>query len=502
MKLAALLIVGCALAAAPPQSVFDVRSFGAAGDGAANDTASLQRAIDACHRQGGGLVYLPAGRYFSGTITLKSNVTLHLSPGATLLGSPRIEDYNPRHLVYARGANNIAIEGGGVIDGNGGAFWVSAEIPKTRPSPLIELVECQHVRVENVRILNAPGWILHPLACDHVTIRGVTMIAPFEWRNTDGIDLDSCRNVRISDCYIRAGDDCIVLKTTGWLGLPAPPCENVTVTNCVLASAASGLKLGTESHGDFRNCAFSNCVITDTWNGLGIFAKDGGTFESIRFSNISIRLKPMGRGYVNEWPIFIDLEKRHPNSRVSTVRDVCYEDIVIHSQGRVLIAGMPDRPLENISLLNILFRVTGFEKIANTNKPRGGRAQPVTRETNYGPAPSAIAFANVRGLYLDNVRVVWDSQEPPPPRHAIYAARVEDVSIRGFSGRAAEPGGQYAAIGLDQAKRVFISGSRLEGKGVFLGTRKTPASEILLSGNDLRHADAETKEGALYVHIP
>ena len=500
MKLAVLLCVGCGLAAAARPPVYDVRFFGAAGNGSANDTASLQQAIDAAHGAGGGVVYFPPGRFLTGTIHLKSNVTVRLSPGATLLGSGRIEDYAPRHLIYARGAKNIAIEGGGVIDGNGGAFWVSREIPKDRPSPLIELVECQDVRIENVRILNAPGWMLHPLVCERVTIRGVTMIAPLEWYNTDGIDPDSCRNVRISDCYIRAGDDCIVLKTSGRLGLPAPPCENITVTNCVLASAASGLKLGTESHGDFRNCAFSNCVITDTWNGLGIFAKDGGTFENIRFSNISIRLKPMGRGYVNEWPIFIDLEKRQPDSRVSTVRDVRYEDIVIHSQGRVLMAGMPDQPLESISLRNVLFRVTGFEEIAKTNKPRGGRAQPVTRETNYGPAPAAMAFANIRGLELDGVRVTWDAPEPMPDRHAIYASGVERLLIRGFRGR---PAGSLAAIGLDRTQDVLVTASQaVAPTATWIGLRAVPEKEIVLKDNDLRSAGRVISQGDVYVHLP
>src|SRR5579863_247393 len=145
------------IAADLPHSVFDVTSYGAKGDGQTNDTAAVQKAIDACTQAGGGVVYLPPGNFLTGTIFLKNNVTLHLSPGATLWGSRNIADYSTNHLIFAENAENIAIEGDGTINGNGDAFWDAKYRPKEpRPSPLIELIGCRNVHIRDVRIRNQP----------------------------------------------------------------------------------------------------------------------------------------------------------------------------------------------------------------------------------------------------------------------------------------------------------------------------------------------------------
>ncbi len=495
-QLILLFAVAGALAAAP----FDVTGLGARGDGRTLDTAAIRKAIDLAHGAGGGVVYFPPGRFLTGTIRLKSNVTIHLSPGATLLGSPRPEHYEPRHLIYARGADNIAIQGGGVIDGNGTAFWISShERPEFRPSPLIELAECRNVRFQNIRILNAPGWALHPILCDDVTIRGVTIIAPMLWLNTDGIDPDSCRNVRISDCYIRAGDDCIVLKTTGRLGLPAPPCENVTVTNCVFVSSASALKLGTESHGDFRNIQFSNSVIRGSRTGLALLAKDGGVMENVHFSNITIETHPKHNRDV-EWPIVIDVEKRNAKSRLSKVRDVSFSDIQIRTRGRVLAAGMPASPLERLRFVHVTVRVEGCEEIESASKLRGGTVEKLEDVVDLGPVPAAMIFGHIRGLTLEGVRVFWDAPKTPL-RHTIYGCLIDGLVIDGFSVRRPPGGEELAVIGLDQVRDIRITGSRAApGTAAFVGLRDVPASDLSLAENDLRHARQERREGAVYLH--
>ncbi|MEK7405560.1 MAG: glycosyl hydrolase family 28 protein [Acidobacteriota bacterium] len=500
----ALLLLSGTASAQTSAPLFNVLNYGARADGAANDAAAIQKAIDACARSGGGVVQLPAGNYVSGTLVLKTNVTLHLAPGATLWGSKKIDDYDPPHLIYAREAENIALEGGGTINGNGEAYWDSSFRPhERRPSPLIEFVKCRNVRIQDLSIRNAPGWTIHPLDCDGVKIRGISIVNHLRGPNTDGIDPDSSRNVAISDSYIEAGDDCIVLKTTGRGGGPARPCENVTVTNCTLVSDDAALKLGTESHGDFRHCLFSNCVISASRVGIAFYAKDGGTFEGISFSNITIDTRITHRESV-VWPIFIDLEKRNEDWRQSRIRDVSFSDIVIHSKGRVLVGGMPDHPLENITFRNILMRVTGFEQVEKVAKPRGSsRVRPAGREIDYASVPAAFIFANVRGLNLRGIRVIWDTAAPPQERHAIYAARVEDLRIAEFSGRQAAPEGKLAVIGLDATKNVFITGSRAEaGAGVFVGLRGVGKDDVVLAGNDLKRARREVKQGATHVHLP
>jgi hypothetical protein len=489
------------------RSWYDVTAYGAKGDNRANDGAAIQRAIDECARTGGGTVYLPSGNFLSGTIVLKSNVTLHLAPGATLWGSRRIEDYQPLHLIYAEGASNVAIEGHGAINGNGDAYWEpDFKAKPKRPSPLVEFVRCRNVRIRDIRVLNTPGWGIHPLECDGVFIRGITMISDMRGPNTDGIDPDSSRNVTISDCYIETGDDAICLKSRD--GNPPPACENITVTNCVLVSDDSAIKLGTASYGDFRNCVFSNCVITGTRYGIAMYIKDGALVEGIRFSNITIdtlvdvfNRRTGGKREWTEYPIFLDLEKRTDESRLGRIRDVAFDGIRILGEGRVLVGSLPERPIENLSFRDILMRVTGPEAVDRQKKPRGvARIRPATRETDYAQAPAAMIFASVRGLTLRDIRLVWDEAARQQDRHAIYATRVEDLTIAGFSGSSA--GGKFAAIGLDGVRGVFITESRPgPGATLLVGLHDTPGSEVMLGNNPLRQGVRATAAGATYVHL-
>jgi hypothetical protein len=499
-----------AMAAEVPHGVFDVTTFGVKNDASVNQAQAIQRAIDACARAGGGTVYFPAGDYVSGTITLKNNVTLYLAGGATLWGSRRIEDYEPLHLIYAQNAENIAIEGNGTINGNGDAFWEpNFKAKAKRPTPLIELVGCRNVHIRDIRIRNMPGWGIHPWECDGVFIRGISMITDMRGPNTDGIDPDSSRNVMISDSYIEGGDDAICLKTTKRPGGgPVRACENVTVTNCVLISDDSAIKLGTASYGDFRDCTFSNCVITGTRYGIAMYIKDGALVEGIRFSNITIdtsvahynQQTRSTREWV-EYPIFLDLEKRGENSVLSRVRDVSFSDISIRSKGRVLVGGLPERPLENLTFRNIVMRMTGFEPVEKQKKPRGvANIRPTTPETDYSTVPAAMIFANVAGLNLRDVNVIWDAASVQD-RHAVWAGNVSDLSIEGFRG--APSGAKLAAIGLEKVTRAFITGARpAAGTAVFLGVNGVPDDEIVLTGNDFKKGTSPVQKGAVHVHLP
>jgi hypothetical protein len=430
---------------------YNVKTYGASGSGTALDTAGIQRAIDAAAGAGGGTVYFPAGRFLSGTITLKSNVTLHLSPGSVLLGSKRIEDYNPRHLIYAQGVENIAIEGGGVIDGQGDSFLDKDLKPLPRPSPLIEVWDSHGVRISGITIRRAPAWTVHPKNCDDVKISGVSLLNNLRGINTDGIDIDSSRNVIVSDSHIEAGDDCIVLKTTNRGPQPIQPTENVTVTNCVLVSAASALKLGTESYADFRHCVFSNVVIRDSRTGIALMAKDGGAMEDIRFQNIAMTTQPKwGQGVV--WPIEVDIDKRTPESRLSHIRDIAFSDIGIYTKGRVLVEGTPESPVERVSLRNIVMRMTGYENIQKAKKMNGGGTNALNGLPDYGPTPAAMIFAFIKGLWLDGVATDWPSGSEAPERAAIFGDRLENVLISNFQGSASVDGAR--AIRIENSREV------------------------------------------------
>lgn len=442
LAIALVWILAAAALPAAPADVFDVKAFGATGDGKTLDTQALQKAIDAASAQGGGTVYFPRGEFLTGTLRLKSRITLYLSRGAVLLGSTRMADYSPTYLLYGQGVEDVAILGDGAIDGQGRAFFDENFKPaELRPSRMIELRDSRGIRIENITIRNSPKWTIHPKNCDDVKIRGITMISPLRAENTDGIDIDSSRNVIISDCRIEGGDDCIVLKTTRDGDNPVQPVENVVVTNCVLVSAATALKLGTESHGDFRHILFSNCVIRNSRTGLGLLAKDGGTMEDIRFSNIVMTTQPKwGQGF--EWPIVVDLEKRTEKSKLSRVRDVAFSDITIYSKGRVMVSGLPESPLENVSFRNVNFRVTGYETIKTAKKMRGGAKGAAEGTPDYAPTPSAFIFAHIKGLAVDGLSLTWpeaDPAAPAPARNVIYGDRLENAALAGVRATASVP---------------------------------------------------------------
>ena len=243
---------------------FIVTEFGAKGDGLTVNTEYINNAIEACFLAGGGTVYFPAGSFVSGTIVLKSDVHLYLEAGSVLMASTDLADYQvitpsfrsytdvnyvDKSLIYAEKSKNLGISGKGIIEGNGGhdQFNFSNDPSHYKDRPfLIRMVECSDVSIEDITIKDSPMWVQHYLACERLIIDGITVRSEVNVNN-DGIDIDCCRNVRISNCDIRTGDDAIVLKST------APKmCENIVITNCLLSSNCCAFKIGTESVGGFK----------------------------------------------------------------------------------------------------------------------------------------------------------------------------------------------------------------------------------------------------------
>ena len=273
-KLYFALSILCILSAAAAEPrVFDVKEFGAKADGVTLDTAAIQKALDACGKAGGGTVRFTAGTYLSQPIFLWSKTTLELADGALLMATTNRGDYLPaKHgepvtsgsflaLVNARGANDITINGKGVIDGSGQPWWGPAREAKrtnkenpgyTLPRPKLVLITgCTNLMVENVTLQNSPLFHLVPVECENVMIRNVTVLAPSDSPNTDGIDPSASRNVTITGCRIDVGDDNIAIKASKSHGREFA-CENITVTDC-LFQHGHGMSIGSESAGGVRN---------------------------------------------------------------------------------------------------------------------------------------------------------------------------------------------------------------------------------------------------------
>ena len=389
----------------------DMLKSGAKADGKTLNTTLINHTVDRLSQAGGGTLFFPAGTYLTGAIRLKSNITLELEAGATLLFSDNFDDYLPfmevRHegvmmksfspLISAMDAENITIKGEGTLDVQGKAWWSDflriyfdlekngmRELNKYQPlwerendvealyaetnedwhgtlkrrffrPPFIQPVRCRRVRIEGVKIINSPFWTVNPEFCDNVVVTGVT-IHNVPSPNTDGINPESCRNVHISDCHISVGDDCITLKSgrdaqARRLGVP---CENITITNCTMLSGHGGVVIGSEMSGSVRKVTISNCVFDGTDRGIRIKSTRGrgGVVEDIRVSNII--MSNIKREAVVLNLKYSEMPVEPMSERTPLFRDISISGLTaVGVKTPVKIVGLEEAPVTDIILRDI-----------------------------------------------------------------------------------------------------------------------------------------------------
>lgn len=359
--------------------LFDILDYGAQSDGTTLNTGAIQAAIDACHESGGGCVICGPGRWLTGSIELKSNVELRLLPGCTLLGSPRVEDYvdfdapgfrqefspekNSKSLIRAIHAHNIAITGQGAVDGSGVAFYDTKNLtgpffgkPPTARPRLVMCYGCTDLRFEDSAYLDSPCWTFWLMKCERVTIRGLRVLGDQRMINNDGIDIDSCRDVTISDCLIRTADDCLILRAINQCFDEPAPCENISITNCVLDSWCQGVRIGCPGDGTIRNATFSNLVIHGRQGILFEFPKrylrDGqqgsADVHDILFTNVSVESQGS--------PLKVAVEDGISLTRVS---DLSFSDLRLRCGLPVMLKGSPETILRDIRLSNVAVDCAG-----------------------------------------------------------------------------------------------------------------------------------------------
>ena len=365
--------------------VFNVEDYGAVGDGVAMDTQAIQKTIDACHAEGGGVVRVPAGDFQIGTIWLRSNITLSLDYGANLLGSQNIADYKteglskpreggPHCLIYAENARNIVIEGLGVIDGRG----TPEHFPRIRSGGretskrprLIRMVNCDQLTFSGVTYRRPAFWGLHLIDCRNIHFNAVTIRFRNNGYNNDGLDLDGCENVLIENCDIDSGDDAICLKSS------LHPCRNIVVRGCKVTSNTAPLKFGTSSRGGFINVSVTNCYFYNSPMGaIKLQLVDGGRLENVDISRIVmedvgnpifIRLGNRGRTYTKRTGPRQNADARPEGAGVGTLKNVRIRDVVAEvtgddksRSGPIMITGIPGHCVEDVVLENITISYPG-----------------------------------------------------------------------------------------------------------------------------------------------
>jgi len=420
-----LLVTTTARAISPGATGYNVKDYGAKGDGITLDSKAINTTIDAAAKAGGGTVFLPAGNYLSGSIHLKSNISLYLDQGAVIIATSSeangeydpaeetvnttYQDYGHSHfhnsLIWGEDLHDISILGLGTIWGKG--LLRDSKNDSKLGNKAIALLRCRNVIIRDISILSG-GWFgILATGTDNLTINNIK-----EDTNRDGMDIDCCKNVRVSDCFVNSPyDDGICLKSTYALGY-ARNTENVTITNCQVSGYDVGslldgtfkhsvshptgrIKLGTESNGGFKNITISNCVF-DYCRGLAFETVDGAELEDIAVTNITMR------DVVSD-PIFLRLGSRMrgpAGTLIGQLRRILISNVVIYNADPhyvCTISGIPGHDIEDVTLSNIKLYVKGGLT------PNGTQANPPENENMY-PEPGMFGEAPAYGFFIRHAK--------------------------------------------------------------------------------------------------
>lgn len=418
----------------------DVRDFGAVGDGVTKDTAAIQRALDA-----GGVAHLPPGEYLTGTLYLRSNGGLELSPGAVLRASPDPADYDENcceqnrvfasemvsgaHLVVACEVHDVVIRGGGRIHGSREAFFDGAEDPKRpgkflrpawRPGQMLFFCEATGVTIADVELREAPYWSCFLHGCEQVNIRGVRIKNHRMTPNSDGIDLDCCRFVTVSDCRIDTGDDCITLRgNTAPLKKPRP-CEKVTVTNCVLSSPCQAVRVGV-GDGVVRDGVFSNIVIHNTRSGIQLVSRyssksPGVAIENLLFSDILMDCRR---------PLAVLSDVRGArDEEIKSIRGVVFRNIRAAADRSCFFEANRRGDISDLTLDGVEMIFSGGDDIvAGENLSYG--------EFGVRNSPAAFHLKHIEDCSFHRVRTRWRADASPKWKYGLWVEDSEPPSLDG-----------------------------------------------------------------------
>jgi polygalacturonase len=453
------------------QKVFNIKKFGARADAGFNNAQAIQKAIDACSAAGGGRVLIPSGSVFvSGPFKLKSFVQLYVMKGAKLLASSNEALYTESAFRQNKGEGtiwiggddlkNISITGGGIIDGNGIAFMGKEledsyelkpfNIIDPRPH-LLTLVGCKNISITNITIRNSAYWTLHLVGCTDAVISGISLLNSIKIRNSDGIDLDHSKNIRIANCHVTSGDDCICLKNRREYE-EFGACENITVNNCTLTSSSCAIKIGSENMDRISHITFNNCIIKNSNRGVGIQHRDEGTVSDVVFSNILIdshlfsdvwwgKAEPIyvtayRRATANNKDAGWRLPKGQTQGKVGAIKNIYFSNIKCTSENGIYVSAESADKINGIYFDRVDIKLNKTTQLASGVYDR----RPSEVEGMVKGRTSAFYLDKATNISIKNCAVKWGANLPDYYAHAIESHDVIDLKLNNISGQSAQPG--------------------------------------------------------------
>ena len=493
--------------------IYNVKDFGATGKKADDARPAIQKALDTAALKGGS-VYLPPGEYTSGTLHLRSHVSLYIEAGATLIASENPKDFardkvkSKDALLFGKDLEDICIEGRGTIDGQQKYYWAPdtterafshkktvvklgvsqmrsypAGFPKQEDYPhLLWLGRCHNVKITGLSWLHSPSWSFALFACSRVVIDGIyiyTSLKEAVW--ADGIDIVSSHDISISNSTIETGDDCIAIVCGIPEWGPDYPTENITITNCRFSSASAAIKFTEGNSRLVQHVVINNCTIFNTNRGITLQIATGGTVRDVVISNITMELHRFdwfwagdGNAFnfeihrTSEWN---DEPLKPGEPGPGMIKDVIFHDIIVHCQGTSAIQGHPERWLEGITFANIKFFISSDPKAP------------------YDMATSAMIFRRIKNLRLRNIEVKWEKPTYDKWEGALLVEDVDGLQLEGFSGNSAWPDRSIPALVLGRVKNATVENAQAPaGTNVFLKIVGEESSDIRLFGNDFHLA--------------
>ena len=499
LTLSTLIILCCLttkISLAQNSAVYNVLDFGAKQDENVNSQKAIQESINQCAKAGGGIVLIPPGTFYTSTVYLKSNIDFKLCNGATLvaiadkslyknekLGLKDAGDNFIPALIVAHKIENFSITGQGTIKGQPSFYYTTVDYKDAYPGwnenamksgvsmerpwvndPKISLVyisDCKNIVLENISIVDSPNWSCHVQWSHNVRINGIKITSSLKKGvNSDGLDIDGCKDVIVSNSIIKTGDDAICLKTTKQ-GTRTESCENILIDNCILSSTSCALKLGTESQSDFKRISFTNCTISESNRGIGIIIRDGGTVSDINISNIIMDCKRQPFFWWGNGEAFhLNVFKRNPDSRLGKIENVTLQNIRGTVEGTSSIKGFAGNIDDNKSITNI--------KILNVDLNLNKESEKDKRATH------AIEIVNASEITVKDVKVKWDASGGEVLwRNGLYVKNIDGLTVEGFSVNQKVTQNKASDILLSDVKNAFVQTKTIKSSRVELEGRKT-----------------------------